>query len=82
MLFPFLHAEVFTSVRGWADIQLGIASPSVFNVPSECKDAKPLHSDKVMTIMTRVGISRRRRLSQVKILHKLFMKQLTDFDFV
>ncbi|XP_025103312.1 mammalian ependymin-related protein 1-like [Pomacea canaliculata] len=41
------EGDVYMTVSGFADIQLGITQPSVFDVPPECKGAKPLHSDKM-----------------------------------
>lgn len=51
-----LCADISTSVSRFTDIHLGITQPSVFDVPPECKDAKPLHSQKVMEIDDNGGV--------------------------
>ncbi|XP_025101758.1 mammalian ependymin-related protein 1-like [Pomacea canaliculata] len=48
--------DISTSVSRFTDIHLGIIQPSVFDVPPECKDAKPLHSQKVMEIDDNGGV--------------------------
>lgn len=45
-------------IMGFVDIQPKISDPSIFDVPRECKDAKP-HPEKVMTAMTQARLGKR-----------------------